>query len=535
MKRWSMVTAVVLCAACSNSTDTSHPNPPGAAGAPQAPSTGGGSPIVGSTAPPAGGAGGPITSAGGGNGAAGSSTAAAGSSAPTTGGSGGDDATNPPDPAAPAVHGWAMMGFDSRNNYWNPNETTISTANAGMLEELWVFEVSGYPPGSPVVADGKVFVLATGGMYAIDLETGKQVWANLDIKGQSSLAYDGEFLYAHMTPGAQLYKVKAADGSVVWGPIKTYGDVAGSDGTSSPILAAGKVMVGHSTLNEIVPASPDDQTNARGGVFAADVETGQMAWHYYTVELPENGAMVWSTVSVDLASGVVFAGTGNNYTVKGDHSDAIHAIDLAAGTKLWSKQVRADDMWTLGGAATGEDTDFGANPILADANGMKLVADGDKGSAFWALDRTTGDVLWSRKDLSTSHNAANGGVLNNGAFDGEAFYVISNQPNNASILHKLDAKDGTDVWPAKSFPTVTWGAPSGANGVLYVPVNSDLVLLDAATGDELKRFDTGGTIVAGSAAIVDGKVVVKSGMQYPLDFTGSVKNNNQIHCYGFKK
>jgi len=258
-------------------------------------------------------------------------------------------------------------------------------------------------------------------------------------------------------------------------------------------------------------------------------------WHYFTVELPENGAMVWSTVSVDLQAGVVFAATGNNYTVAGEHSDAIHALDLKSGMKLWSSQVRQKDTWTLGGTgATGEDTDFGANPILADVGDMKLVGDGDKGSAFWALDRETGKTLWSRTDLSTSHNAANGGVLNNGAFDGEAFYVISNQPNSASILHKLSATDGKDVWPAKMFPTVTWGAPAGANGVLFVPVNSDLVVLDASNGNELKRFDTGGTIVAGSPAIVDGKVVVKSGMQYPLDFTGSVKNNNQIHCYGLK-
>ena len=447
------------------------------------------------------------------------------------GGSGGSGGTTAPPIAA---KGWTMMGGDLRNTYWRHDETKITAENAAMLQELWTFTVSGTPPGSPVVADGKVFVMATGGSYGIDLNTGMKLWENLAVKGVSSLAYDGEFVYAH-NEKAELFKLKASDGTVVWGPVKTFGDVGGSDGTSSPILAGGKVLVGHSTANEIVPPGPMDQIMARGGVFAADMATGMMAWHYYTVELPENGAMVWSTVSVDEAAGIVYASTGNNYTVAGMQSDAIHAIELATGKRLWSKQVRTGDTWVLN-APISQDTDFGANPILADVDGKKIVAAGDKGSAFWALDRTTGNILWMKDALSSSHGPANGGVLNNGAFDGEAFYVISNQPTgNMSAMHKFKAVDGTPLWPApKMFPTVVWGAPSGANGLLFVPVNTDLVVMKASDGTELKRFNTGGTIVAGAPAVVDGKIVVKSGMSYPLDFTGSVKMNNQIRCYGFK-
>src|SRR5262245_40621790 len=82
---------------------------------------------------------------------------------------------------------------------------------------------------------------------------------------------------------------------------------------------------------------------------------------------------------------------------------------------LWVKQVRAGDNFSfsnlLGG---GEDTDFGANPIVADIGGKKLVAAGDKGSAFWALDREsdTGETVWSVPALSAGHAPANGGVLN---------------------------------------------------------------------------------------------------------------------------
>jgi hypothetical protein len=43
-------------------------------------------------------------------------------------------------------------------------------------------------------------------------------------------------------------------------------------------------------------------------------------------------------------------------------------------------------------------------------------------------------------------------------------------------------------------------------------------------------FNTGGTIAAGAAAIVDGRIIVKSGLSYSLDTTA--KNNNLVICYG---
>lgn len=126
---------------------------------------------------------------------------------------------------------------------------------------------------------------------------------------------------------------------------------------------------------------------------------------------------------------------GNNYTLLGENSDSIHAIDLTTGARIWKKQVRADDVWSLGSttgfvAPSGPsiDTDFGANPVLADIGGQKLVAAGDKASAFWALDRATGETVWQSEELSAAHTPNNGGVLMNGAFDGEYFYLASNEP-----------------------------------------------------------------------------------------------------------
>jgi outer membrane protein assembly factor BamB len=434
---------------------------------------------------------------------------------------------------------WRQMGYDERNHYHNPSETSLSPANAANLELKWTFTVAGFPPGSPVIAEGKVFVLASGGLYALDFAGGEQVWLRDDLTGTSSAAYADGAIYVH-TGAAELYKVKASDGTTVWGPVKTYDNEA-ADGMSSPIIGLGKVIVGHSAEAaeiDITGRLANAQRAARGGVFAADLETGEMAWRYATIaeDAAENGAMVWSSVAIDAKGGSVFATTGNNWNTMGPNSDAFHMLDAATGAKMWVHQVRTTDLWNIAnGTGTNRDTDFGANPIFVELDGKRIVAAGDKASEFWALDAATGMPLWSRSELSSSHSEPNGGILNNGAFDGEFFYVIANQPSGApaSILHALDPrKEGENVWPAKMFPKMTWGMPTTANGLLVVPVDDELHVLDAHTGESLTMFMTGGSIAAGGAAIAQGRIVVQSGLQYQIAGATLARNNNQIHCYG---
>jgi outer membrane protein assembly factor BamB len=427
---------------------------------------------------------------------------------------------------------WAMMGNDPGNSYFQPDEDILNIDNAAEMTEQWRFKIDGFPAGSPVLAEGKVFVTATGGLYALDLKTGDKVWSNAEITGTASPAYADGALYVHTATGANLYKLNAADGAIVWGPIPTYPQQPRCDGTSSPIIAGDKVLVGHACGVPEVTGG-DDQTAARGGVEAFALSDGAPRWTYWTVpEQGENGAMVWSTVSVDLEAKVVFAATGNNYSQVGSNSDAIHAIDLETGERLWRQQVRANDMWSLrsGISPTGMDTDFGANPVLATVDGRKLVADGDKGSSFWALDRETGDIVWSYEALSAQRNSTYGGVLNNGAFDGRFFYVAANEPPGESVLHVLNPADGSDVIEPQKLGAAVWGELSLANGLLFVPVNNVLRVYNAKTGEQLTSFDTGGTIAAGAAAIANGRVIVKSGLQY--GYAQEALNNDQVICYG---
>lgn len=444
----------------------------------------------------------------------------------------GSDAGTAPEPAR-----WTMMGYDARNHYVQPNEKKLKIENASELKEHWRIQTSGFPAGSPVIVDGKVFISATGGMLAVDLDTGRELWSQPMVRGTATPAYHEGYLYMHASAGAKLYKLDANDGSIVWGPVATYPENEACDGTSSPIVAGDLVLVGHSCGGAEVGGGPA-QAAARGGVEALSMEDGSRVWTYWTVpEEGETGAMVWSTVAVDLDAKVVFATTGNNYTLAGENSDAFHAIDLETGERKWVKQVRAGDLWSINAMrmvfGTGEDTDFGANPILAEIDGRAVVAAGDKAGAFWVLDRETGEIIWSYEKLTPSFAANTGGVLMNGAFDGKNFYVVSNDPENMpadSLLHVLDGVTGEDVIEPKRLDGLVWGAPSLANGLLFVPVNSRLFVLDKDSLDELAQFETGGTIASGAAAVVDGRVVVKSGLQY--GFGVDLKDNHEVVCFG---
>ena len=437
---------------------------------------------------------------------------------------------------------WSTTGYSFGNTYHNPFERKLTADNADTLVEKWEFTTAGTPHGGLSVANGMVFVTTTGGLHALNLADGTEVWSTTDIQADGTAAYADGALYIH-TVGALLYKLDAATGDEIWVSDKTY-DIEGSDGTSTPAIGGGLVIVGHSAGVNEVSGDAVRTAMSKGGVEAFDVETGERAWTYETCDGDqEDGAMVWSTVAIDEEAGVVFATTGNNYTVAGPGSDAFHAIELATGERLWKTQVREGDQWSVASMQS-RDTDFGANPILATIGDRKVVAAGDKASAFWVLDRETGEIIWRKEDLTATHAPAFGGVLNNGAFDGERFYVMSNEPIEAAgggplgpvtgsmKVLALHAADGEEAWEPRVYADkMTWGMASVANGVLAVPVNDELHILNAETGEELTMFETGGSIAAGAPAIVDGMIIVKSGLQYIFG-RGHNFPNNQVRAYG---
>jgi len=400
-----------------------------------------------------------------------------------------------------------MLGYDLASSYTNRAETTLSRENAHRLRSFWELEARGQVYGTPVAVDGTVYATSTGAIYAFDGDTGAVLWQRTDFGATSSLAYRDGTLWVHDL-GAMLRALDAATGEQLWSTRTDAHPLA--TGLSSPIVFEGYVVVGLSS-NEIVR----DNATFRGGVAAFDTETGQQLWRDYTADPPHNGASVWSTVSIDPEARMVFAGSGQNYTGEaGPGSDAIFALDLDTGRRLWTTQTVEGDVFTPINPR-GPDADFGANPILFAAGGRKLVGAGQKNGMFWALDRATGAVVWQRKLGPGS--PLTGGVLNNGAFDGTRL-LVANNGGGFGTLFALDPADGAIVWE-RALPGWVWAPITTANGVGVVASDTDLYGFDTDTGADLFVFPTAGTI-AGGASIAHGRVHFGSGMQHIVGTTG---------------
>ncbi|KAG8637895.1 hypothetical protein MANES_15G177940v8 [Manihot esculenta] len=196
--------------------------------------------------------------------------------------------------------------------------------------------------------------------------------------------------------------------------------------------------VGTSSLEEIV--SIEQCCTFRGSFLKVDARTGRILWKTYI--LPENhgkrgeyaGAAIWgSNPSIDVSRNHVYIATGNLYSAPlrvrqcqekennqtrpsspdkcvepENHENSIMALDLDSGKIKWYKQLGGYDVWFVAcnnlstpncPPGPNPDADFSEEPMMlsVDINGTKrdIVAAVQKSGFAWALDRTTGELVWS--------------------------------------------------------------------------------------------------------------------------------------------
>jgi polyvinyl alcohol dehydrogenase (cytochrome) len=422
---------------------------------------------------------------------------------------------------------WPWLGYDLKSTYNNAGERKINARTASRLGAIWRSTTHGRVSGAPAVADGVVYILSSKGLFALDANSGNELWRNETLSGSSSPTYAEGELFVHDFASV-LHAFDAETGRELW-QVKTDTHQF-ANGFSSPAVLDGYVVVGISSIDEAVNRT--DTSTFRGGVAAYNRTTGQQVWRHYTVEPPFNGVGVWSSVSIDPELGLVYGTTGNNYTGQASNtSDAIFAVRLSDGQLAWSTQLTEGDVFTIARPLS-EDSDFGTNPILIDAfvNGRrrKLVAAGQKSGMFYALDRRTGALIWER---SVSRGSAFiGGIFNAGAYDGRHILVAGNkgtssgpgsEPANGdsrlgtpgtSVLVALNPTDGSIVWE-RQLPAHVWAPITVAGGVGFVAYERQLQAFDVRDGRKLFNYKTAGTITS-APVVADGRVFFGSGLTY---------------------
>jgi polyvinyl alcohol dehydrogenase (cytochrome) len=478
---------------------------------------------------------------------------------------------------------WPVSGHDLNNSRSQPSETLIGPANVHLLSPKWVFTAAGNISSTPTVFGSVVYFPDWGGnLNAVRADTGQKIWSKAvsDYDGvagaisRTSPAVHGDNLIigdiqnsrqAHN--GASIMAVNRQSGALNW--ITKVDTHPAAIITGPPVVAGNTIYVGVSSNEESLATNPAYPCcTFRGSIVALNANTGTMLWKLYTV--PDNGGMaggysgnaVWQPPAIDTGRGVLYVGTGNNYTVPAaaltcaeqggsnctvanDYFDTAMAVDLRTGSIKWANRLQGIDVFTVNciinpatcPAGTAPDFDFGGSgPNLLPT----FVGFGQKSGQYWALDPGDGHVLWKTTlgpggtlggiewGTATDQQRIYGAISNNGFLP---YTLLNGQTITWGSWSGLDAGTGKLLWQTAD-PTsgsIDIGAMSVANGVVYAGSTSGtMYALDALSGKILWSFASGGSVADGPS-IVNGVVYWGSGYR-----SGAGGNNTKLYAFGVK-
>lgn len=481
-----------------------------------------------------------------------------------------------------------MAGNDLSNSRSQLMESRINNTNVSSLTTKWVFQTSGDVSATPTVgANAIYFPDWAGNLYAVRKDTGQLIWSSQISQydgypnsfSRVSPALHGNDLIvgdiensAQLHDGARVMAINQQTGTLHW--ITQIEKNPAAVITGSPVVVGDMVFIGVSSNEEgVANMAGYVCCTFRGSMMALDANTGKVIWQTYTV--PDNGGKtggysggaIWQPPAVDTAQGILYVGTGNNYSVPdavqscqaganagisapcteaADYFDSVLALDMKSGAIAWTRPLQGYDTWTVACGAqkagavcpspAGPDYDLGGSgPNLL----PNMVGIGQKSGVFWALEPSSGDILWS---TVVGPGSTLGGIEWGTASDGERIYAaISNSLHNAYKLANhgetvtggswsaLSERTGEIIWQTAD-PTkgaIDPGALSVANGVVYAGSFSGFMYaMDAQTGKILWSFDSGGSVLDGPA-IADGVVYWGSGYSH----SKPGKGNNRVFAF----
>jgi polyvinyl alcohol dehydrogenase (cytochrome) len=206
------------------------------------------------------------------------------------------------------------------------------------------------------------------------------------------------------------------------------------------------------------------------------------------------------------------------------------ALDIATGELVWAFSGLPDD----GSATVADDIAFSASPNLftveIDGNERDLVGNGQKSGRFWALDRESGEVVWSTE---VSAPGPLGGMEGTSAVGNGVIVVPATEwasfdsPEATGIVRGLDAATGAIIW---SQPT---DAPNPApvaiaNDVVFqAGFDGVLRAFGLFDGTLLWSYDLGASVSGGIAVVGD---LVVLGAATPV-FAPFIKEGNQVWAF----
>ena len=309
--------------------------------------------------------------------------------------------------AVAAVLAVGCGGDDTTAEWMQPNgsyenarvaSSDIDADNVDELNIAWGQPLTGAGPfgafaATPLIsADGVAYVQDLGSnVAAYDLESGEQLWRveyNQPTIGPNGLAYEDGVVFG-VTNG-DVFALDADSGDEVWKEKVLDYEFGVAEGQNLGFTIQPAVRNGVLYLAEAAKTGG-------GRALAFDSKTGDQLWAFDTTDqpardrTPSGGA--WNTPLVD-DSGDVYYSIANGYYSPNSptftqnerlYTDSLVKLDGETGELLWYYQALPNDFW---------DWDLHLSPVLSKSEGEDVVVTGGKLGYVIAVDPETGDELW---------------------------------------------------------------------------------------------------------------------------------------------
>lgn len=372
-----------------------------------------------------------------------------------------------------------------------------------------------------------------------------------------------------------VYAIDVRTGEMIWKTRAGYHPLSSVTGTVA--LSGNMVFVPITSFEVISAKNPDyDCCSSSGGVVALDATTGNIIWKYQVISEAAKktgkkkngkdfygpaGTPVWCSPTVDEKRGLLYIGTGENYTYPPTStSDAVQAIDMKTGKLVWNYQGTQSDTWNLACPSdpncpdkAGPDLDFGMAPLLIhQGDGTDILIAGQKSGVVHALS-PDGKLIWKKR---IGKGGALGGIHWGMTTDGKNVYaanadnIYAIDPRDSSLnatpgIFALDIKTGNLVWktPSPSCDTSVKGcisansaAPTAIPGIVFAGgLDGHFRAYSSGDGKIIWDYNTvqdfqtanrvkgrGGAMDGPGALVANGMVFVNSGYGLFGEIPGNV-------------
>lgn len=311
----------------------------------------------------------------------------------------------PPPPKEPKTVNWPVFGFNLARTRYLPVRGVKPP-----FDKLWRFTDRPLLEFPPIFVGGKLyFVNNSGYAYALDADTGKELWKRrIGRLNASSPAYYNHRLYiVNLVPG-HIVKLDAKTGKTIWK--RELPDRA----ESSPLVIDRTVYFGCEN----------------GELFAVSTGKGEVRW-----STPLGGAIKAAPAYSD---GKLFVG---------DYGGHMNAVDAKSGKLVWQSGSL--------GTGFGGSGAFYSTPAVA----FGRVYAGNNDARVYSYDTSDGQLAWS---YSTGGYAYSGPAVANSRHSPPSVFIGSFDGN----VYSLNAKNGSVRWSRSAGGQVI-GSLSAVGDIVY--------------------------------------------------------------------